>query len=136
MYEKVSSHLFFLDLVELMTRRCGDEICSRLTKKTSETHMNRVNERKRHIKVWRLSLHTYTTPFGRCLHKPKDSLNNLSPLVLFLLPMFSLALFLFRSCIYNWWAKAQILNIRRDDSWKEASAKEKRREERNGRTTI
>ncbi len=46
----------------------------------SETHMNEVDGRererererkKRHIKVWRLSLHTYTTPFGRCLHKPK-----------------------------------------------------------------
>jgi len=60
----------------------------------------------------------------------EDSLNNLSLLDSFFLPMFSLALFLFRSCIYNWWAKAQILNIRRDDSWKKASAKEKRREEK------
>ncbi len=69
--QKRCRHTFFLlDLVELMNRRGGVEIYSRLTKKKSDTHINEVNERTRHIKVWRLSLHTYTTPFSRCLHKP------------------------------------------------------------------
>ncbi len=40
------------------------------------------------------------------------------------------SLLLFHSCVYNWWAKAQILNIQHDDSWKEKSVYEKKENEK------
>ena len=35
---------------------------------------------------------------------------------------------------YNWWAKTQVLNIRRDESWKKASARTRRKREERART--
>jgi hypothetical protein len=125
-------HTFFLDLVKLMTKRGVETkyVRSWQRKGARLIWMKYMGERDTSkcgdchcIHILRVSADVYTSQRGLVEQ-------SFSPRFVFL-PMFSLALFLFRSCIYNWWAKAQILNIRRDDSWKKASAKEKRREEKN-----
>jgi hypothetical protein len=75
----------------------------------SETHMNEVDGRERerkkktHQSVAIVIAYVYYAFRQMFTQAKKDRLNNLSLLVLFLLPTFSLSLFffLFRSCIYN-----------------------------------
>ena len=66
------------------------------------------------IRILRLSADVYTSqkgPVEQSFSTHFISLTYILSLSLSLCARF----FSFRSCIYNWWTKAQILNIRRDD---------------------